>query len=151
MSLDTGPKLKKGQAFKISVTSQYDGNLVLLDVDGKGMATQIFPNDMAQKITPLSAGSTLTIPDDYYGFDFEADGSGENMLVAIVVSDAVDLKDVAPPAQGLTAELDARHSLSDIIARLQKTWTGDAENRGVRWSLGTLKYSGRVRDLQYRC
>ncbi len=140
VSLDTGSKLKKGQPFKISVTSQYDGNLVLLDVNGEGMATQIFPNDMAQKITPLSAGSTLTIPDDYYGFDFEADGQGENMLVAIVVSDAVDLKDIVPSAQGLIAELDARHSLSEIIARLQKTWTGDAENRGVRWSLGTLKY-----------
>lgn len=141
VSLDTGPKLKKGQAFKITVTSQYDGSLVLLDVNGEGKATQIFPNDMAQKITPLSAGSPLTIPDDYYGFDFEAEGSGDNMLVAIVVSDAVDLKDIVPSAQGLATELDARHSLSEIIARLQKTWTGDAENRGVRWSLGTLKYS----------
>jgi len=141
VSLDTGPMLKKGQAFKISVISQYDGNLVLLDVNKEGVATQIFPNDMAKKITPLSAGSTLTIPDDYYGFDFEADGSGENMLVAIVVGDAVDLKDVVPSAQGLNAELDARQTLSDIVARLQKTWTGDAENRGVRWSLGTLKYT----------
>lgn len=141
VSLDTGPKLKKGQAFKVTVTSQYDGSLVLLDVNGEGMATQIFPNDMAQKITPLSAGSPLTIPDDYYGFDFEAEGSGDNMLVAIVVSDAVDLKDIVPSAQGLATELDARHSLSEIIARLQKTWTGDAENRGVRWSQGTLKYS----------
>lgn len=141
VSLDTGPILKKGQAFKISVTSQHDGNLVLLDVNGEGIATQIFPNDMAQKITPLSAGSTLTIPDDYYGFDFEADGQDENMLVAIVVSDAVDLKDVAPSTQGLNTELDARQSLSEIVARLQKTWSGDVENRGVRWSLGTLKYT----------
>ncbi|MCV9997197.1 caspase family protein [Pararhizobium sp. YC-54] len=141
VSLDIGPVLKKGQAFKISVTSKYDGNLVLLDVNGDGIATQIFPNDMAQKITPLSAGSTLTIPDDYYGFDFEADSHGENMLVAIVVSDAVELRDVAPSGQGLTAELDARQSLSAIIAKLQKTWTGDAENRGVHWSLGTLKYT----------
>ncbi|URK87899.1 caspase family protein [Rhizobium sp. RCAM05350] len=141
VSLDSGPMLKNGQAFKISVTSKYDGNLVLLDVNGEGIATQIFPNDMAQKITPLTAGSTLTIPDDYYGFDFEADGQGENMLVAIVVSDAVDLKGVAPSAQGLTAELDARQSLSEIVSRLQKAWTGDAENRSVRWSLGTLKYT----------
>ncbi|WP_428428511.1 caspase family protein [Pararhizobium sp.] len=141
VSLDTGPKLRKGKAFKISVTSKYAGNLVLLDVNGDGMATQIFPNDMAQKITPLSAGSALTIPDDYYGFDFEADGNGENMLVAIVVSDAVDLKDVAPPAQGLNAELDARQSLSEIVVKLQKAWTGDTENRAVQWSLGTLKYT----------
>jgi hypothetical protein len=141
VSLDTGPLLKKGQAFKISVTSKYDGNLVLLDVNKEGVATQIFPNEIAKKITPLTAGSTLTIPDDYYGFDFEADGSGENMLVAIVVADDVDLKDVAAPAQGLNAELDARQTLSEIVSKLQKTWTGDAENRGVHWSLGTLKYT----------
>jgi metacaspase-1 len=141
ISLDTGPTLKKGQSFKISVTSKHDGHLVLLDVNGEGVATQIFPNEMAQKITPLSAGATLTIPDDYYGFDFEADGSGENMLVAIVVSDDLDLRDVAPAAQGLKTELDARKSLSEIVAKLQKTWTGDAENRGLRWSLGTLKYT----------
>jgi len=141
VSLDTGPALKKGQPFKISITSKYNGHLVLLDVNGEGVATQIFPNEMAQKITPLSAGSTLTIPDDYYGFDFEADGSGENMLVAIVVSDDLDLRDVAPAAQGLNTELDARKSLSEIVAKLQKTWTGDAENRGLRWSLGTLKYT----------
>ncbi|KQS88366.1 MULTISPECIES: caspase family protein [unclassified Rhizobium] len=140
VSLDTGQNLKKGQAFKISVTSKYDGNLVLLDVNPEGVATQIFPNEIAKKITPLSAGSTLSIPDDYYGFDFEADGSGENMLVAIVVGDDVDLTDVAAPAQGLNAELDARQTLSGIVAKLQKAWTGDAENRGVRWSLGTLKY-----------
>jgi hypothetical protein len=141
VSLDKGPALNKGEAFKISVTSRNAGHLILLDVNGEGTATQIFPNNTAQKITPLSAGSTLTIPDDYYGFDFEADGSGENMLVAIVVSDAVDLQDVAPSSQGLNGELDARQSLSEIVARLQKTWTGDAENRGVRWSLGTLKYT----------
>jgi hypothetical protein len=140
VSLDTGAALKKGQPFKISVISKHDGHLILLDVNGKGVATQIFPNEMAQKITPLSAGSTLTIPDDYYGFDFEADGSGENMLVAIVVSDDLDLRDVAPAAQGLNAELDARKSLSEIVAKLQKAWTGDTENRGLRWSLGTLKY-----------
>ncbi|WP_438748770.1 caspase family protein [Pararhizobium sp. O133] len=140
VSLDTGPNLKKGQAFKISVTSKYDGNLVLLDVNPQGVATQIFPNEVARKITPLSAGSTLTIPDDYYGFDFEADGSGESVLVAIVVGDDVDLNDVAGPAQGLNAELDARQTLSGIVARLQKAWTGDVENRGVHWSLGTLKY-----------
>jgi metacaspase-1 len=141
VSLETGPTLKKGQTFKISVTSKYNGHLVLLDVNSEGVATQIFPNEMARKITPLSAGSTLTIPDDYYGFDFEADGSGENMLVAIVVSDDLDLRDVAPAVQGLKTELDARRTLSEIVAKLQKAWTGDAENRGLRWSLGTLKYT----------
>ncbi len=141
ISLDHGPKMKKGDVFKISVTSKHDGNLILLDVNKEGVATQFFPNEFAQKITPLKAGSTLTMPDDYYGFDFEADGSGESIMVAIVVSDAIDLKAVAPYSRGLKVELNARETLSDIVARLQKTWTGDLENRGIKWSMATMKYT----------
>ncbi|WEZ83603.1 caspase family protein [Rhizobium sp. 32-5/1] len=141
ISLDHGPKMKKGDVFKISVTSKHDGNLILLDVNKEGVATQFFPNEFAQKITPLKAGSTLTMPDDYYGFDFEADGSGESIMVAIVVSDDIDLKAVAPYSRGLKVELNARETLSDIVARLQKTWTGDLENRGIKWSMATMKYT----------
>ncbi|OJF90001.1 caspase family protein [Pararhizobium antarcticum] len=141
IALDRGPKMKKGDVFKVSVTSKLGGNLILLDVNTNGIATQFFPNEFAQKITPLRAGSTLTMPDDYYGFDFEADGSGESIMVAIVVSDAVDLDSLAPYERGLKVELNARETLSDIVARLQKTWTGDLENRGIQWSMTTLKYS----------
>ncbi len=141
ISLDRGPKMKAGDVFRISVTSRHDGNLILLDVNKDGVATQFFPNEFAQKITPLKAGSTLTMPDDYYGFDFEADGSGESIMVAIVVSDDIDLTSVAPYARGLKVELNARETLSDIVARLQKTWTGDLENRGIKWSMATLKYT----------
>ncbi|KQV42474.1 MULTISPECIES: caspase family protein [unclassified Rhizobium] len=140
VSLHPGPDLKSGEAFTISVTSRHDGQLVLLDVDGKGMATQIFPNTLARKITPLTAGQPLTIPDAYYGFDFEAEGEGENMLVAVVVEDDVDLTPVAPKENGLSEPVKAREALSDIVARLRKVWTGDTENRGTLWYAGTLKY-----------
>ena len=141
ISLQPGPKLTSGDAFTISVTSRHDGQLVLLDVDGKGMATQIFPNTLARKITPLTAGQTLTIPDAYYGFDFEAEGEGESMLVAIVVEDNVDLTPLAPKEQGFSDKIVAREALSDLVAKLRKVWTGDAENRGTIWYAGTLTYS----------
>ena len=82
----------------------------------------------------------LTLPDEYYGFDFEASDAGENVLVAFVVSDAVDLSVIAPKARGLKVELNARETLGDIVARLQKTWTDDLDRRGIRWSVGTLRY-----------
>lgn len=141
VSLDKGTRLHNGDVFKISVTSKQDGHLILLDVNKDGKATQIFPNEFAEKITPLSAHSTLTIPDEYYGFDFEADGAGESVLVAIVVSDPVDIEAMAPKTRGLKIELNARESLSDIVQRLQATWTGDLENRGIHWSIGSLKYT----------
>ncbi|MDO9418597.1 caspase family protein [Pararhizobium sp.] len=141
IKLDPGPALHAGEAFKVSVTSKQGGHLILLDVNSKGVATQIFPNEYAEKITPLKAGYTLTMPDDYYGFDFEAEGSGESIMVAIVVSDPVDLSGVAPKTRGLKAATDSRQSLGDICAKLQKTWTDDIENRGIKWSLGTMKYT----------
>ncbi len=133
--------LKKGDVFRITVTSSTGGHLILYDVDKDGKATQIFPNEAAQKITPLSANVPLTIPDDYYGFDFEADGPSENVLVAIVVADDVDLTKVAPNDYGLQKELDARTTIADIAGTLKQTWTRDTENRSVNWSLGLLKYT----------
>jgi hypothetical protein len=132
--------LKTGDAFRITVTSSIGGQLILYDVDKDGKATQIFPNEAAQKITPLTAGVPLTIPDDYYGFDFEADGPSENVLVAIVVADDVDLTRVAPSDYGLTKDLDARTTIADIAGALKQTWTRDVENRSINWSLGLLKY-----------
>lgn len=133
--------LKNGDVFRITVTSGTGGQLLLFDVDKEGKATQIFPNEVAKKVTALSPGVPLTIPDDYYGFDFEAEGSGESILVAIVVADDVDLGKVAPASYGLTESLDARSTIADIAGTLQQTWTREAENRGVKWSLGLLKYT----------
>ena len=133
--------LKNGDAFQITVTSSLGGHLILYDVAKDGTATQIFPNEAAQKITPLTANVPLTIPDDYYGFEFEAEGPSENVLVAIVIADDVDLTEVAPNDYGLTKELDARTTIADIAGALKQTWTRDTENRSVHWSLGLMKYT----------
>lgn len=140
IGIDRPTSMKTGDVFKLTVASKVAGSLILLDVNTAGAATQIFPNEFAQKITPLSAGVPLTLPDEYYGFDFEASGKGESAFVALVVSDAVDLADVAPKTRGLKVELSARETLSEIVSRLQKTWTDELGKRGIRWSVGTLRY-----------
>ncbi|MGO4623593.1 caspase family protein [Ensifer sp. 2YAB10] len=140
LTLDRPTTMKAGDVFKLTVTSRTSGDLLLFDVSSQGKATQIFPNEFAQKITPLAPGVPLTLPDEYYGFDFEASGEGDSIFVALVVSDAVDLSDVAPKSRGLKIELNARETLSEIVARLQKAWADDLDRRGVRWSVGTLRY-----------
>ncbi|KSV77640.1 caspase family protein [Sinorhizobium sp. Sb3] len=138
--IDRPTTMKAGDVFKLTVTSRTGGDLLLFDVNSQGKATQLFPNEFAQKITALAPDVPLTLPDDYYGFDFEASGEGESAFVALVVSDAIDLADVAPKARGLKIELDARETLSEVVARLQKTWTGDLDRRVIHWSVGTLRY-----------
>ncbi|MFB2552172.1 caspase family protein [Ensifer soli] len=141
LALDRDPAMKAGDIFRISVTSRDGGGLVLLDVAEDGTATQIFPNEFARKITPLSPGRMLTLPDDDYGFDFEASGKGRNMLVALVVADPLDLERLAPASQGITTTLDATRTISAIVGDLGKVWTRDAENRAIRWSVATLAYT----------
>ncbi|WP_457583035.1 caspase family protein [Ensifer canadensis] len=140
LSLDRTTSMKAGDVFKLTVASKVAGSLIVLDVNANGAATQIFPNEFAQKITPLSAHMPLTLPDEYYGFDFEASGKGESAFVALVVNDPVDMAEVAPKTRGLKVELSARETLSEIVSRLQKTWTEDLDKRGIRWSVGTLRY-----------
>ncbi|HEV7318324.1 MAG TPA: caspase family protein [Ensifer sp.] len=140
VSIDRPMTMKAGEAFKLTVASENGGNLLLFDINSQGKTTQIFPNEFARKITPLAPGVPLTLPDEYYGFDFEAAGEGESAFVAFVVDDAVDLSEVAPRTRGLKIELDARRTLSDVVARLQKTSSDDLDTRGIRWSVGTLRY-----------
>ena len=52
----------------------------------------------------------------------------------------MDTTAIAPNDYGLTRNLDARTTIADIAGTLNQTWTRDAENRGVSWSLGLLKY-----------
>ncbi|RAS06125.1 uncharacterized protein DUF4384 [Ensifer adhaerens] len=140
LSIDKPTTMKAGEVFKLTVNSHTAGNLLLFDVNSQGKATQIFPNEFAQKITTLAPDVPLTLPDEYYGFDFEASGEGDGIFVALVVSDAVDLSDLAPISRGLKVEVDARETLSEIVARLQKNWTEDLDTRGIHWSVGTLRY-----------
>jgi hypothetical protein len=140
ISIDRPVPMKAGDVFKLTVVSRAGGNLLLFDINSQGKTTQIFPNEFARKITPLAPGVPMTLPDEYYGFDFEASGEGESAFVGLVVNDAVDLSEVAPRTRGLKIELDARRTLSEVVARLQKTWTEDLDRRGIRWSVGTLRY-----------
>ncbi|MBP1876237.1 hypothetical protein J2Z19_005986 [Ensifer adhaerens] len=140
ISINRPTTMKAGDVFKLTVASKAAGSLILIDVNANGTASQIFPNEFAQKITPLAADVPLTLPDEYYGFDFEASGEGDSAFVALVISDAVDLADVAPKTRGLKVELSARETLSEIVSRLQQAWTDDLERRGIRWSVGTLRY-----------
>ncbi len=140
ISINRPTTMKAGDVFKLTVASKVAGSLILIDINANGAATQIFPNEFAQKITPLAANVPLTLPDEYYGFDFEASEEGDSAFVAFVISDAVDLADVAPKTRGLKVELSARETLSEIVSRLQQAWTDDLEKRGIRWSVGTLRY-----------
>ena len=135
-----GTTLKAGQVFRVRTRSTEAGDLYLFDVTEDGDAVQLFPNEVAKKITSLRAHKALTIPDDYYGFEFEAEGPSNGMLVAIVATDNPGLDALAGPVEGFE-ERKADEVFAALIGRLQALWTDDVgENRATRYSIGTLRY-----------
>lgn len=77
-------ELTVGQQIEITVDSDADGNLVLLDIDAEGRMTQIFPNEWsdAQRV---ARGVPVTVPGRDAGFRLRAQPPrGTGRLVAVV-------------------------------------------------------------------
>jgi len=63
--------LKVGKAMKMRLRSDYDGHLIVLDINEEGILTTLFPNDYSdQQQGYLIVGKPLTFPDAYYGFEW---------------------------------------------------------------------------------
>ena len=142
--LRPGRHLKEGQSFTIHVTSDHDGDLLLYDLDKDGNALQLFPNDVSHKATRLTAGRPFFMPDDDYGFDFEAARPGGSIL-AILVKDPILLEAFAPKYLGLTTSLDAETLLNTIGKHLSDYFVDRSHAiptvRHVEWSYQLIPYT----------
>jgi hypothetical protein len=71
----SAPKYKVGEKMQINVTAASDCNLVVLDFDGRGKLTQIFPNEF-QSNGFVKAGDSVVIGGPDSPFDYEISGRG---------------------------------------------------------------------------
>ncbi|MEM7429761.1 MAG: caspase family protein [Pseudomonadota bacterium] len=144
ISMLPGGKLKLGQEFRISVSSGKPGYLVLLDINAHGQVTQLIPNnfmDQAGQTRFIRPRGRIVIPDDYYGFAFEAaEPAGHGTLVAIVTEDEVALKSLLDQHRAIEVVAAPTDFLADLAHKLMAIWNGDEKNRPANWSLATLKY-----------
>ncbi len=139
-----GGHLRLGQEFQISVSSREPGYLVLLDINAHGEVTQLIPNnfmDQAGRTRFIRPRGRIVIPDDYYGFAFEAaEPVGHGTLVAIVTEDEVALKSLLDQHRAIEVVAAPNSFLADLSHKLMAIWNKDETNRPANWSLATLKY-----------
>ena len=96
---------RRNQAAVFTVKSEVGCYLTLINVDGSGKATVIFPNRFQQE-NFLPANKTLHVPDASAGFEFRLQDQGTETVVALC-SESPD------PARGITHDF-ARHAFTPL-------------------------------------
>jgi acetyl esterase/lipase len=132
---------------RFRVTSPEEGSLVLLDLADDGTLTQLFPNQFTRKTgreAQIRAGGTITVPDDYYGIQFNASSANKGTLIALVTAEPIELPEavktrkieVIPKAEAKAVFLPA------IAEALDKPADTDADSatRSIDFSVAVLRY-----------
>jgi len=149
-----------GETMQIVVNSQQSGFLFLMDINGAGQLTRIFPNQYIQpqaflgSETPIAsdkkseqrvgqgyiqARQTVIIPDEKYGFDFTAtEPIGKGLVVALLVEEGFVHNVLLPKAFKTVEPPQAYTILQQLSKHLNTILTTDS--RPVRWSITAIDY-----------
>ena len=93
--IEPGARLPVGSSVDIVVESDWDGHLVLLDIDPSGRMVQIFPNRFSEQAgvpDRIGAGQALRVPGNSAAFRFSVEPpAGQGMLMALVAEGSLPL------------------------------------------------------------
>jgi hypothetical protein len=146
VSILPGEKIAYGQEVSFKIISAETGYLVLFDQGPDGALRQIFPNEYSAAHARdglIQAGSTIVLPDPSYGFAFEANETGDSVLIAIVVDDQVDFGGILADHPDFNIIAEPTGFLSEIAQHLlaaEVTPDPDKPNGSHRWAFATLNY-----------
>ncbi len=140
-----GAKIVIGQAVKFSITSDRNGQLVVFDVNPQGQVTQLFPNKIAEqngKSNRVKRGTKITIPDLYYGFEFQASGpAGKGAVYAVIAEPGVKLDQILQQNKDLTSVPDAEAYLDALGQSLHALVQDGTSERAADWSAAKAEYT----------
>ncbi len=122
LTLKTGPNFKEGELLEFQVTSDTEGDLLVLDISAAGKVTQLFPNPYMSpgQTAAIRAGGTVTIPSPYHGafqLPASADPPGEGRLVAFLIPNDTPLPDALKPqsSDGLATKADSSAYIMHLL------------------------------------
>jgi secreted trypsin-like serine protease len=142
VAIRPGARLRVGQPMLVDVRSTFDGYLLLIDLNEKNEAQQLFPNprsEQAHKDGAVKGGSLLTFPDDTYGFRlFAAPPIGRGRLIAIVTKSKVGLEELMNSEEGLQRYPDATARFAAIEQALRTK--GAADPNAPEWAAAFRDY-----------
>ncbi len=158
ISILPAERLRKGQTVRFRVESDFDGYLLLLNIDPQDNLVPLFPNAISErqgKGNRIERHRPITIPDGTYGFRFDVDEPlGTGRLLALVTADPVDFSDLLSAGRNIVAVSACQKTdcfeavpagqktdyLLHISARLRAPWLKDTQDRALRWAVGEADY-----------
>ncbi|MCP4699866.1 MAG: DUF4384 domain-containing protein [Gammaproteobacteria bacterium] len=141
-----GTRFRVGGMMKLNVSSDRSGYLFLFDINSAGSLTRIFPNPYSEaqgKQGFVKAGSVLSIPDPYYGFDFIAEEpAGKGLLLALLAEDKLSgVQALLPKAFEQIRASKAQAVLQQLRQQLNQTILREnGVDRPMIWSLSAVEY-----------
>lgn len=139
LSIEPTDTARLGDHVRFHVTSSIDGHLVVLDMNAAGEVVQLYPNMFSRAAgdaNTIGAGQTITIPDESYGFVFQAQPPvGQGTLVAIVSSAPLVLDGLLEENNQLGTIADPDAYVDRLAAALLAGGAAPAEGGGA--STGT--------------
>ena len=135
-----------GQTVRFQVTSDFDGYLLVLNIDPAGRLMQLFPNRYSERQGRgqwIDQGRAISIPDATYGFEFVVqEPLGAGRVLALVTADPVDLSAIVSPARSLEPMPvgQAQDYLLLIAEHLRQTWNDGGQQRPLHWAIGVEDY-----------
>lgn len=135
---------------RFEVLSPHEGFLILLDLSDEGELIQLYPNQFSRKHESqaagmVRAGSSLTVPDAYYGLKFNATKPNSGHVIAIVTRDKVEFGDevktrrieVIPRQEAVQTFLPG---LAKSLNKPLNSAEADKNTGFAHWSVATLRY-----------
>lgn len=134
-----------GQTVRFSITSDRNGQLLVFDVNPQGQVTQLFPNKIAEqngKSNQVKRGTKITIPDIYYGFEFEVSGpAGKGAVYAVIAEPGVNLEQILQQHKDLTPVADTDAYLDALGQSLHELVQDGTSERAADWSAAKAEYT----------
>ncbi len=142
LRVDPGPKIEPGTEINITVDSDRDGYLMVLDVDAEGKLVQLFPNEESLRVgvpPKVRAGEPVSLPGEQAGFRFRAvPPLGRGLLVAVVSDKAERIGLLTGRHKDLAVVQSPEAYVIEAAEALQAD-SGDERSESA-WSVGTLDY-----------
>lgn len=132
---------------RFRVFSPVAGTLVLLSLSDKGELIQLFPNPHLrgpEREGVILAGSSITVPDAYYGIRFDATAANSGTIIALVTNGPVEMPptvktrkiEVIPAGEVEQSYVPALETAISTPSPTPYTATVQA----VNWSVATLRF-----------
>ena len=149
-------RVSADEHYLFDISSQIDGQLILVDIDEDGVVTQIFPNKhtISKGVGKISAGKIIQVPDENYGFDaFRAEipaskaGASriKGKLIAFVVPENFRVDQMVGAkkriSRGFVPEKIPTNYLMNLVNQISSLWSVRTTGRkNNKWAYTVMNY-----------